>query len=796
MKILQIYGGQFAGVQKRWYPAKDSCFSEGMNIIYGPNESGKSTMVSLLSRTLFQPAIIDKRSDRAFLQQCFPTKSQSGLSGDFVDGKVEFLGCKGKYVLTKKWKKQGKQSECNLEMPDGTQISDPEKVAEVLEEELRYSQRLFHAVVFPSQKDADRALQVLLGEKEKDVEMTQREVLSLLQKAFVESGGVSIEDLGAKIEEKISALEGKHWDAEVNAPKRNTRGGRWTNELGAVLSAFYDVEDAKKLCSEINRLESRIDELQCKISQLNGEIEKHQRKKEDFDAVFTQLSMKNANEARKEDERNKKSEFRKVLNEWPGIQSDAKRAEALSMALKRSCIVEIQEKIARLQHELEENKDVAEEDNLKAQEYAAEIERLDRQFTGLNLLAKAKLFNGYELHAISVRTGQPILLENGCFHLTEAAVLTIPGVMEMELVPEDMDLALVEEKRQEARKALNKILDRYDVPDAEQLKYHMEICKNVREDLKNAKFDMERELGGEDLKSFLEKSKAVQARPKEDLEKELAKLCGKETPIAFISAKKSLSKHYAELYGTPEQLQESLLKCEENLIKLNQDLESIDEIPQEYLNVRDTETYKRKLQDTLEKKQNEKNQLSQDLAVEEDHLDKMTSGIDDPVQDYNDKRRILEEQQSELAHWKHIHRVFGDVKKEMTGSPAKGLAERFAYYLDCISNSGVSVGQTGNDDKLQMELYSREHQLTLDTLSEGTKDTVALAFRLSVLDHIFPDGDGLAIFDDPFTDMDSERKFEACKLLREFARRHQVIFLTCSDEYTHLLGGTEFILHP
>ena len=45
------------------------------------------------------------------------------------------------------------------------------------------------------------------------------------------------------------------------------------------------------------------------------------------------------------------------------------------------------------------------------------------------------------------------------------------------------------------------------------------------------------------------------------------------------------------------------------------------------------------------------------------------------------------------------------------------------------------------------------------------------------------------MFDDPFTDMDDERAARSCALIREFASRHQVIFLTCREEYLSALGG-------
>ena len=93
------------------------------------------------------------------------------------------------------------------------------------------------------------------------------------------------------------------------------------------------------------------------------------------------------------------------------------------------------------------------------------------------------------------------------------------------------------------------------------------------------------------------------------------------------------------------------------------------------------------------------------------------------------------------------------------------------------------------DDKLNVKLVSGNYALSYDILSEGTKDTVSLAFRLAMLEHIFPEGGGLAIFDDPFTDMDPQRVAESCKLIERFAKNNQVIFVTCDEKYVNMLDG-------
>jgi uncharacterized protein YhaN len=102
-----------------------------------------------------------------------------------------------------------------------------------------------------------------------------------------------------------------------------------------------------------------------------------------------------------------------------------------------------------------------------------------------------------------------------------------------------------------------------------------------------------------------------------------------------------------------------------------------------------------------------------------------------------------------------------------------------------LTDGGMAVQTV--DEKMDASITSGSHPMTYDILSEGTKDTVYLAFRLAVLEHLYPNGGGLAIFDDPFTDMDPARTAQACKLLRRFAEKNQIIFVTCDDKYVGLL---------
>jgi hypothetical protein len=79
--------------------------------------------------------------------------------------------------------------------------------------------------------------------------------------------------------------------------------------------------------------------------------------------------------------------------------------------------------------------------------------------------------------------------------------------------------------------------------------------------------------------------------------------------------------------------------------------------------------------------------------------------------------------------------------------------------------------------------------LTLDTnvLSQGTLGSLALATRLALSELYLKDMDGFFLLDDPFTDMDATRRAAAIQAIGTFAKKHQVLFLTCHKEHAQEL---------
>ncbi|MFR3009559.1 MAG: ATP-binding protein [Pseudoruminococcus massiliensis] len=149
----------------------------------------------------------------------------------------------------------------------------------------------------------------------------------------------------------------------------------------------------------------------------------------------------------------------------------------------------------------------------------------------------------------------------------------------------------------------------------------------------------------------------------------------------------------------------------------------------------------------------------------------------------------FQKHKDDCERWNHILAVLKATRENMAGeSTMSDVQDRFAEYLSIITDGRIALKSM--DENMDVNIQSGNNHMTYEILSEGTKDTIALAFRLAILEHLFPNGGGLVVFDDPFTEMDENRTEQACKLVQKFADAgNQVIFVTCDNKYKNMLSG-------
>ena len=790
MRIKNISCTQFAGVRDR-----NVSFTDGINVIYGKNESGKSTLVNLISRTLFQNAKLDRRSDKEFFELYFPgTKKGSSIAGDFADGKITCDTENGTYTLSKEW---GADARCTLSTPDGV-IRDQSKIADILKEALLYGEGVYSDMLLSSQRNTDVSLQTILDASNKSD--AKQEITNAVSQAFAESDGIPVDAIEQAIQTKIDEIAGKHWDFVREAPAR--KAGRWSNGLGEILKAYYLLEDAREALEEISRLEREADRAASTYTDRDVAARTAEDAYNRFNTFASRLAVQS--ERKKAIERIDKELLRitEVLSNWPRLNEKLERAKELQTEKTNRNIIDVWNLVKEIRAEIsDEDLKTADLPYPDADEFAVikkaqrEITSQENKLCGMNLNAVISMFGGNAVEVTSLRTGEAVDVSNGLATITESVRIEIPGVMEMQLSPADVDVAYIEQKIASSKKILTDIFAKYKVESLEELEDYAQKIEDAKTKIENVSTRLSRILGNISLTQLEELYRQVGPvnRSKEEIDADIFAVCGSADVATFITKTETVVDGYAAEYGSVNDLNAKAFDLEAELKKAKASVSGAEDIPDEYLAITDPDAHLESLQNSLKFKQELRESALTEKTSTASRLDTYKEAHPEACQETVDKaKRNFEEVQSLLNHWLHIQEVFKEQKENIHDNPMQDIADRFTHYLGVISGGRVS-SEFPEADKLNMNIYSENNLLDYGKLSEGTKETVSLAFRLAVLDHLFPEGGGVIVFDDPFTDMDADRTAQSCELIKECATRHQVIFLTCKEDYLSALEGNHIL---
>lgn len=786
MKIKNVSCEQFAGIRDR-----NVSFTDGINVVYGKNESGKSTLVNLISRTLFQNARLDRRSDKDFFDLYFTgEKRGSSFVCDSVDGKIAFETEKGAYILSKEW---GVEASCKLSTPDGV-IRDQNTINEILREALIYGEGVYTDMLFSSQKSTDVSLQTILDASKKTD--AKQEIVDAVSQAFAESDGISVDAIEQAINEKIENIAGKHWDFEREAPVR--KAGRWTNGLGEMLKAYYALEDAKNVLDEILGLELEADRTANEYNKKDADLQKAEAIYTKFNTFASRLAIQGERQKTIKRLDAEMLKIAEVLGNWPKLQQQLEKAKILQTEKANRDLLDKYDNAKKISEELKAvdssvAKMLCPTDNEIMQVKTAQrgVASLENKLCGMNITAAIKMLGGNTVEITSLRTGEKIDVTDENTAITEAVKIAVPGVMEMQLSPANVNVTDIEAQIAEQKAVIEAILGKYKAKSADDLEAIKKQIAESKTKAENANSRLTMLLGATTFEELEATAKGITApvRSKEEIEKEIAEICGNSDIARFVTAKETVIEGYATEYGSVNDLKAKATELDEELKKAKASVKEVDDIPAEFLGISDPDSHLEALQRDVKFKQELREAALTAKTSASSKLESYKENIsDDPEANVEEAERIFEEQKSLLAHWLHIAEVFKAQKENIHDNPTQDIADSFTRYLGIISNNKI-FSEFPEPDKLNMSIYSDNRLLDYGKLSEGTKETVSLAFRLAVLDHLFPEGGGVIVFDDPFTDMDAERTAQSCELIKECAKKHQVIFLTCREEYVDMLSG-------
>lgn len=438
------------------------------------------------------------------------------------------------------------------------------------------------------------------------------------------------------------------------------------------------------------------------------------------------------------------------------------------------------------------------------------------------------------VHVSQLASGKKLVADGNEFQINAAVEIEIPEVMKMQLLPQDVDVDVLREEIKVCDVVMNHIMDQYKTDSCdklEEMKASYQQCQFEMErldaqwnqildgadweSLKTAgeevryKYSLEaagetrqheqslETAGEETAHEYSPETAAYTVSPEteeqlpnssldpDEIDDRIRALCGAGVSLEeYLGGRKAKQSACEDKYHSIEELKKQKETLEQELGQIQKEADEANQIPDKYKRIPDPDRYLtelneevKELEEDIRQSNAQKNELSR--SMDEVAAEEYAELLEEKVQNYEKTRKAY-------RHWKHISEVFQELKEQSSDNPVQDIEDHFRKYLAEISQDALDASM---DKRMEVDLASGTRRLTYDTLSDGTKDTIALAFRLAMLEHLFPEGNGLAVFDDPFTDMDPGRVRQACRLVQKFAERNQVIFTTCDNKYEEIFGN-------
>ena len=789
MDIKRVSCDQFAGLLDR-----EIDLEKGLNIIIGENESGKSSLVDLIYNLFFQGTSLDMRRDKAFVGQYFP-KTTGAVSGDIIDGTIRFETEEGVYKLAKEW--TGKDSRCRLTLPDGTVIQNEEKINDVLAGILQYGRGVYDEMVFASQKRDQTLLRGLLSDKSSG---NVDELAATIAKAVMQTGGIELGEAEAELNKTIGELDAR-WDFGADAPEGGRKRGiqhKWKVGERTILHAYYEKEEILALQKEAELAEKDVERINAALREQKAKLQAEEQRREAFAQVRAVISEQNSNRKLLDAVSKEADAMQAAITQWPEAEEQKSRAEELKkqfdLAAKKQKYLSVKTQVEekeKLEQELAGIGHIDGTDLETLRKLPQEIRMLQTKLKGLDLIARINQLGETEIQVTSSVTGRPVTIEDGAVRITEPVTISIPGIAEIDLAPEGVDVEDIRKRLDAASQRQQEIYAKYGVASADELEDLKRRADAHIAAIKNIIVKIDSLLQGEAWESLEKEGRALPENLPglQEVRDEIAAQCGSDVNL-FIGKKEGQITEYAGRYGSFDNLIVLEQKKREELRNLEEKVAGAADIPEEFAGITNADKYEKELKASLDSIKDQIEDANADLREAYQKLGEKSA--EEYSEEYTAALEAFERTKAEHARWVHIRDVFLQVKENYKGDPMGDIEENFKHNLSILTDGTIQVDSVRED--LKASITSGRSLLSEDILSEGTKDTISLAFRLAMLKHLYPNGGCIAVFDDPFTDMDPKRTEAACRMIQEFAEENQVIFMTCDDKYKDLLSGNIVVI--
>ena len=799
MRIKSYETKRFAGLRDM-----EIEFDQGLNVILGPNESGKSTIIDGIHSTLFKNIKLRKNNN---LDKDFTFKYMPKPSGDFIDGKVIMEIEEEEYEIYKEW---GSKETIHLIKNDGSILKNEKDIDSQMLNLLGYGESTYSNIVFAKQRDLKIALTNIINNSQ-----VTDEVNDLLRKTMMELEGVSIDKIQKDIEDEIERLY-KRWDKSKGYPENN-RGPNnpYKTGLGAILGSYYKKEELLSLMEETKKSEEEFEDICKRIKVLEDAIEPLKEEKTLLEDIEDDVNKRSLLEVKVEALKNEMEDLLDANKNWPRVEQmleqydeklDFLKEEKEKLNGDKNNIekekqrAELENKLEKLKIIDEKRQDIVEQlskigaidsvDIDKLREEQAEILRLDTTMRASKMIG---ILNKKTEKKVYVRRDfeeREILEKDIPFEANGVISIIYEDNFEVEIKTGDIDFEDLSDRYNESKKAFEKLLKKLKLENIEEGKLKIQRIKELEDDKKSLESERRyilEDTNKEELEAKIEELSAIRIfRSLDEIEELIEKNDDQRLEISSkkINESEKVEK-WKEKYTDHDELLDLVIGKKTSLKEEEASLSALKPLPQEFQTAEEFKVSLKSIKESLSEKEMELESLRPLFYQAKSNIRDLS--FEEANKEYIEAEKKFKSKLKRGEKFLEIQRVFLETKEELSNNPMETLVNEFARLLETITDGDYKKSHIDEDFNIKLE--NTLGQIPIELLSAGTYDSVTLALRFSLLKHIFHEREGYVVLDDCLVDLDPKRKLQSVKMINDFAEDYQIIFTTCDPETAKMLGG-------
>ena len=779
-----------------------SCnIGDGIVILKGPNEAGKSSLLSAILFALFE----DPKSSAERLEEAKEWKK-----GTLYQLTLAFKANGETYVLEKDF-----ENKSTLFRNETTKESwkDKNKVNLKLAEIMGFfSKNVFSSTACVFQDELD-----VIGSGEK-------ELRTLLEERVVGKEDSAVEPVLKLLEKKVLDLK-----RGLDRPAPANPG-----QIRQVLDELSDLEQRR---DEIADLVSRLHNARQRVHDVSNDLDEAKRsleiKKQTFEKSNLYVKAKEKHENLNRSLEKTLRDLEKLSRADREIERLTVQHEAKQKNLKDSeaklekCRTATKTKTEKeaLELELKSRREILN----KAGRLVGAVGKLKKSLVGLPLVSEKSVRDLFQtesdINALEKSLGQRVMLLRVAFKTrtpylieTEDGVLsrgkgtageTFEGEAKKEIRIEFKDVAEVQvatkdqaldktiDELKKKRNSLKNQLEKHQCQSVAELAEIRERREKKERELEAKENELKIMLGKETMESLgegvgvLEKRLeqlgrafkevrdfAISKEEMDERERATHKLSGEVQELeGDIREMQGILKSFSkkELEKEKKDLAREILVAETALDDLKAFKSSGEEIVKQESEIR---TLEQKLSDLKIDRQALEHILKEDRYGHED-----VAELEERIESLE---RKAERFRMKLRSYEVISEILKEARQNILGSISGEVDERIGAYFALITGNKYNQVRLSRED-FSLQVFSREKGDWIDPdteeLSAGAKDQLYLAARLALVNTVSAKNAIPLILDDPLVHFDSSRRENTRKLIKEISKTRQVLLFSCHDHY-------------